>query len=92
MFVLGRHVIRTGVQTEEGGWRRRILGYRMAGAFFDCSEVVSVAKNSENKKGKKKNRKVGNGNEEEGNKRPLDGIPAAAGMMIGSVHLGSQCD
>ena len=33
----------------------RILGYLMAGAFFECSEVVAVAKNYEKKKGKKKN-------------------------------------
>ena len=45
------HVILTGVQTEQGGWRRRILGYCIAGAFFNFSEVVSVAKKSNKNKG-----------------------------------------
>ena len=90
-FALGWHVIRTGAQTEEGGWRCRMLGYRMAGAFFHRSEVVDVAKKSEKKKGKKEKRKGDKGNEEEG-KSPSDGISAATGMMIGSVRLGSQCD
>ena len=58
--------------------------------FFDCSKVAAVVRKSEKKKGKKKNRKGGKGNEEEG-KRPSDEISAAAGMMIRSVHLGSQC-
>ena len=40
--------------------------------------------------GKKKKRKGDKGNEEEG-KCPSDGISAAAGMMIRSVHLSSQC-
>ena len=40
--------------------------YCMAGDFFDCSEVVAIAKKSENKKGKKKKRKGDKGNEEEG--------------------------
>ena len=34
-----------------------LLGYRIAGAFFNCSEFVTVAKKSEKKKGKKKKRK-----------------------------------
>ena len=34
----------------------------MAGAFFDCSEVVGVAEKSEKKKGKKKKRKAYKGN------------------------------
>ena len=38
----------------------------MAGAFFNCSEVVDVAKKSDKKKGKNKNRKGDKGNEEEG--------------------------
>ena len=90
-FAVGWHVIQNGVQTEEGGWRCRILGYRMVGAFLNCSEVVAVAKKSEKKKGKKKKRKGGKGNEEE-SKIPPDGISAATGMMIRSVHLSSQCD
>ena len=64
----------------------------MAGAFFDCSKVVAIADNFEKKKGKKKKRKGDKVNEEEGKKRPLDGIYAAAGMMIRSVHHGRQCD
>ena len=92
MFTLGRHVIQTGLQTEEGGWRRRIFGYRMSGAFFGCSGVVAVAKNYEKKKGKKKNSKGCKVHEEEGKKSPSDGISAAEGMMIRSVHLVSQCD
>ena len=62
----------------------------MAGAFFDCSKVVAVAKKSKKKKGKKKKRKGDKGNAEEG-KIPLDGISDAMGTMIRSVHLGSQC-
>ena len=62
----------------------------MAEAFFDCSKVVAVAKNSEKKKGRKKNRKGVNGTEEEG-ESPPDGISDATGMMIRSVRLGSQC-
>ena len=64
----------------------------MAGAFFDCSEVVAVANESEKKKGKKKKRKGDKGNAEEGKNSPWDGIYAAAEMTISSVHLGSQCD
>ena len=90
LFDLGWHIIRTGVQTEEGGWRHKILGYRLAGAFFDCSGVVAVNKKYKKKKGKKKNRKGDKGNGEAYN-IPLDGISAAAGMMIRSVNLGSQC-
>ena len=77
---------------EEGGWRRRILGYRMPGDFFDCSEVVAVSKNSDKKRLNNKKRKGDKGNEEEGKKSASYGISAAAGMMISSVHLGSQCD
>ena len=66
------------------------MGYCISGAFFDCSEVVAVAKKSEKKKGKKKNRKRDKGNEEEV-KSPSDGISGAAGMMIRSVNLDSQC-
>ena len=62
LFELGRNVIRIGAQTEEGGWRSRILGYRVAGAFFDCSEAVSVVNNSKKKWGKKKNMKGYKGN------------------------------
>ena len=90
-FALGWHIIRTGSQTEEGGQRRRVLGYCMNGAFFDCSEVVVVAKKSDKKKGRKKNTEGGKGNEEEGNS-PSDSISAAAGMIIRSFHHGSQCD
>ena len=39
---------------EEGGWRRRILDYHMAGVFFDYSEVFTVAKKFKKKNGKKK--------------------------------------
>ena len=81
LFALGQHIIQTGAQTAEGGWRRRILGFCMDGAFFDCSEFVVVANKSKKKKGKKKKREGGKGNEEEV-KIPLDGISAAAGMMI----------
>ena len=63
----------------------------MAGAFFNCSEVVDVAKKSKKKRGKKKKSKGDKRNEEEGNS-PLDGISDAARMMIRSVHLSSQCD
>ena len=45
----------------------------MAGTFFGCSEVVAVAKKSENKTGKKTKRGGDKGNEEEGN-IPSDGI------------------
>ena len=62
----------------------------MDGAFFDCSKVVAVAKNSDNKKGKKKNSKWEKGNEEEGNSSS-DGISTAAGMMIRIVQLGRNC-
>ena len=64
----------------------------MAGASFDCSEVVAVAKKPKKKKGKNKNRKGYKGNEWEGKKIPSDGISAAVGTMIRSVHHGSQCD
>ena len=56
MFALGQHVIRTRAQTDEGWWRRRILGYCMTGAFFDFSKVVTFAKEFVKKNGKKKNR------------------------------------
>ena len=52
LFTLGRQVIQTGAQTEEGGWRRRLLGYYMSGAFFLCSKVFTIAKNFEKNKGK----------------------------------------
>ena len=91
LFVLGRNIIRTGAHTEEGCCRRRILGYSMAGSFFNRSEVVAIAKKSEKKKGKKKNIKGDNGNEYKG-KSPSYGISAYAGMIIRSVHLGSQCN
>ena len=42
-----------------------VLGYRMAGIFFKCSEVVAVAKKSEKNKGKTAKRKWNKGNEEE---------------------------
>ena len=64
----------------------------MSGAFFGCSEVVSVAKKSEKKKGKKKKRKGEKVNEEEGKKRPSNGISNAAGMMIRSVRIGRKFD
>ena len=51
-------------QWKGGGWRRRILGYCMDRASFGCPEVVAVAKKSEKKKGKKKNRKGDKSNEE----------------------------
>ena len=54
----------------------------MAGAFFECSEVVAVAKNPEKNKSKKKKRKGCKGNEEEGKKSPSDGISDATGMII----------
>ena len=78
------------MQTEEVRWRRRILGYCMDGAFFDCSEVVAVVKKSKNKKGKKKKMKGDKVNEEGGNSL-LYGISVAAGMVIRSVHLGINC-
>ena len=68
------------------------MGYRMAGAFFDCSEAVAVANESKKKKGKKKKRKGDKGNAEEGKNSPWDGIYDAMGMTISSFHLGSQCD
>ena len=37
----------------------------MPGAFFDCSEVVTVANNYDKKKGNNKKRKGDNCNEEE---------------------------
>ena len=43
------------------GWNKS-LGYCMAGAFFEYSEVVATAKKSEKKKGKKKKRKGEKGN------------------------------
>ena len=92
MFALGHCAIQTGAQIEEGGWRRRILVYRMPGDFFDCSEVVAVSKKSEKKKGNNKNMKGDEVNEEEGKKSTSYGISATAGMMIRSVRLGSQCD
>ena len=70
--------------------RCRILGYCMPGAFFDCSKVIAVAKNSDKKKGKRKKRKGNKVNEEE-SKSPLDGIYSATGMMIRSVHLVRKC-
>ena len=66
------------------------MGYLVAGAFFDCFGVVAVVKKSEKKKGKKRKRKGDKFNEEEG-KSPSDGISAAAGMIIRSAFLGSQC-
>ena len=75
--------LRRGVEAQDIG-----LSY---GAFFDCSEVVTVANKSKKKKGKKKKRKEGKGNEEE-DKNPSYGISAAAGRMIRSFHLISQCD
>ena len=45
-----------GSRRSRGGWRRRILGYHMSGTFFDCSEVVVVAKKSNKNNGIKKNR------------------------------------
>ena len=63
----------------------------MAGAFFEFSEVFVVVEKSEKKKGKKKKSKGNKVNEAE-SKSPSGGISAAAGMMISSVHLGSQCD
>ena len=74
---------------DEGGGGSRVLGYHMAGAFFDCSEFVAVADNSEKKKGEKKNSRGGKDNEEEVNKSPSDGISADAGLLISSVHPGS---
>ena len=64
MFALGWHIIQTGAQTEEGGRRRRILGYCMVGDFFESSDVVVVAKKYEKKKGKKKKRNGDKINEE----------------------------
>ena len=90
LFVLGRNVILTGVQMDEGESRRRILGYRIAGAFCHCSEVVAITKKPKKKKGKEKKRKGDKGNEEEGKKSPSDGISAAVGMMIRGVHLSGQ--
>ena len=54
LFVLDQNVIKTGVQKLEGGWRCRILVFKMAGYFFDCSKVFAVAKKSDNKKGNNK--------------------------------------
>ena len=53
-----------GCRWSSGGWRRRILGYCMAGDFFDCFEVVAGAKKSKKKKGKKRNIEGDKGNEE----------------------------
>ena len=47
LFTLGWNFIQNEAQTEEGGWRRRMLGYCMDEAFFYCSEVVAVAKKYE---------------------------------------------
>ena len=62
----------------------------MAGAFFNCSEVVAVAKKFKKKNDKNKNRKGDKSNEEEV-KSPSGEISSDTGMMIRSVHLGSQC-
>ena len=66
--------------------------YNISGAFFDSSEVVVGTNKSEKKKGENKKRKGEKGNEEEVKKSLLDGIFAAAGMIIRSVNLGSQCN
>ena len=50
------------VEDGGGGWRLRILGFLMAGAFFDYSNVVAVAKKSKKKKVIKKNSKGYKGN------------------------------
>ena len=63
----------------------------MPGCFFNCYKVVAVSKKSEKKKGNNKNMKGDEGNEDEV-KNPSDGIYSAAGIMISSDHLGSQCD
>ena len=67
------------------------MGYRMAGALFDCSEVVAVAKKSDKNKDKNKKRKGDKGNTEEGKKSPSDYISTNVGMMIRSTHLGRRC-
>ena len=41
------------------------MGYRIAGAFFNCSEVVDVAKKSKKKKVNKKKMRGDKCNEEE---------------------------
>ena len=64
----------------------------MAGSFFGCYKVFAFVNKSEKENGKKKNRKRDKGNEEEGKKSPLDGISAAEGVTIRSVHLGRQYD
>ena len=33
-----------GRRQRGGGWRRKMLGYGMAGAFFDCSKFVARRK------------------------------------------------
>ena len=63
----------------------------MAGAFFNCSEVVAVAKKFKKKKGNKKKRKGDKDNEEDVKNIPSDGIFYAAETMIRIFHLGSQC-
>ena len=68
------------------------MGYRMDGAFFECSEVVAIANESEKKNVKKKKRKGDKENTEEGKNIPSDDIYANAEMTIRSVHLGRQCD
>ena len=64
----------------------------MDGAFSDCSEIVAVANESDNKKGNKRKRKGDKGNKEEVKNSPLYGISTTAGRMTRSVHLGSQYD
>ena len=58
LLVLGWHVIRTGAHTDEWGWRRRILGYRMAGAFFNCSKVFQRIKRGMGKRSMKRKRRA----------------------------------
>ena len=65
--------------------------YRMDGSLFGCSGVVAIVKKSEKNKGKKKKRKGNKVNEEDVKKSPSDVISAAAGMIISSFRLGSQC-
>ena len=63
----------------------------MDGEFFYCSKGVPVENKSEKNKGKKKKRKCNKVNEEEVKKSPSDVISAAAGMIISSFRLRSQC-
>ena len=42
IFALGHHVIGTWSQTVDRGFRRRILGFQLAGSFFDCSKVLPL--------------------------------------------------